>query len=283
LSRTPAASFDLQPARFADLDGFAADDLLAAFASFLTLAEAGQIGRAPLRAAKAADASLQAIFHAACAATINDIAAAHDFFTRHFAPFRIVPADHARGLVTGYYEPILDGALTETAQFTAPLLARPNDLLTRRPYPARAAIEAGAIAARTKPLAWVADPVEAFMIHVQGSARIRLADGRVLRLRYAGRNGQPYTSIGRLLIERGEIAPEAMSLAALKTWVRAQGQQPGESGRALLRENKSYIFFRLHRSLRRTRVRSGAPACRCRRCGRWPSIVGSGPMACRFG
>ena len=86
------------------------------------------------------------------------------------------------------------------------------------------------------------------MIQVQGSARVRLGDGRLLRLVYAGRNGRPYSSIGRILIECGAIRPEDMSLAALKGWVRAQGQKPGEAGAALLRRNESYVFFRLEQA-----------------------------------
>jgi membrane-bound lytic murein transglycosylase A len=240
LRPSAAAAFALQPVRFADLEGFAADDHLAAFRCFEAQAAASR-DRRELRGAIAASESLRAIFDAALVAKIADAAAARDFFTTHFVPRRIVPADGARGFVTGYYEPIVDGSLKQTAQFTTPLLARPDNL--DKPYPDRAAIEGGAVALHTKPLAWVADPIEAFMIHVQGSARIRLPDGGELRLVYAGRSGHPYTSVGRLLIERSEIEPDDMSLASLKAWVRAHGQNPGEPGRALLQENRSYIFF----------------------------------------
>ncbi len=198
-----------------------------------------------MRFGRPADAALTAVFAAATREKITDLAAARRFFTTHFTPHKIVPKDAARGFVTGYYEPVVAGSRVETAEFTTPLLARPDDLESRRPYPKRAAIEAGAIAAHTRPLVFVADPVEAFLIHVQGSARIRLPDGDEIRLVYAGRNGQPYTSIGRVLIESGAIAPEAMSLAAPKAWVRGNGQKAGEPGRVLLQRNKSYIFFEL--------------------------------------
>jgi membrane-bound lytic murein transglycosylase A len=241
LSRpSAAAAFTLQPVRFADLEGFAADDHLAAFRCFRIQAAAWR-DRRELRVAIAASDSLRAVFGAALAAKIADAPTGRDFFTTHFVPHRIVPADGARGFVTGYYEPIVDGSLTQTAQFTTPLLARPDNL--DWPYPDRAAIEDGAIAFHAKPLAWVADPIEAFMIHVQGSTRVHLPGGSELRLVYAGRNGHPYTSVGHLLIARGEIEPDDMSLASLKAWVRAHGQNPGQPGGALLRENKSYIFF----------------------------------------
>ena len=99
--------------------------------------------------------------------------------------------------------------------------------------------------ATTPPVVWLRDRVEVFLIQVQGSARVRLADGRVMRLVYAGRNGQPYTSIGRILIESGEITEADMSLAALKHWIRAHGQNPGEAGLALMQRNQSYVFFDL--------------------------------------
>lgn len=242
---------DLMPVRFGDLAGFAADDHFAAFRVFAAHAAASLNGQKPLRAAKPANAALAAVFGAALTAEVGDSAAAHDFFVAHFAPYRLRPPDGGRGFVTGYYEPVVPGSPVETQQFTTPILARPDDLDRRQPCPERAAIEAGAIAAHTRPLVWVEDPVEAFLIHVQGSARVILPDGEEIRLVYAGRNGQPYSSIGRPLIERGAIAPEAMSLAALKAWVRAQGQKPGEPGRNLLQQNKSYIFFELARGIPR--------------------------------
>jgi membrane-bound lytic murein transglycosylase A len=157
------------------------------------------------------------------------------------------------------------GSLTESSEFREPILARPADLVSfapgegppgfdpmlagarRRldgilePYPERAEIEA----ARRDPIVWLADAVEAFFIHVQGSARVKLPDRREMRLVYDGRNGQPYTSIGRELIESGEIAAAEMSLERLKAWLRKNGLSPGERGREILRRNRSYIFFRL--------------------------------------
>jgi membrane-bound lytic murein transglycosylase A len=112
---------------------------------------------------------------------------------------------------------------------------------TLRPYPERAAIEAESGQA----LLWLADPIEVFFAQVQGSARVRLPDGREVRLAYDGRNGRPYTSIGRLLIEAGEIPECEMSLARLKFWLREHGLEPGERGRALMQRNRSYVFFKI--------------------------------------
>jgi membrane-bound lytic murein transglycosylase A len=149
------------------------------------------------------------------------------------------------GFLTGYYEPIVEGSLTASRDFTAPVLARPDNLESLSPYPSRAAIEVGAIEGFTAPVVWLRDRVEVFLVQVQGSARVRLADGRVLQLVYAGRNGQPYTSIGRILIESGEIAETDMSLATLKHWIRAHGQNQYDAGLELMQRNKSYVFFTL--------------------------------------
>lgn len=140
-----------------------------------------------------------------------------------------------------------------TRNFTAPVRGRPDNLNAPAPYPDRAAIEAGAIERRTAAIVWLRDRVEVFLAQVQGSARVRLADGSLLRLAYAGRNGRAYTSIGRILIDSGEIAEADMSLATLKQWIRAHGQKPGDAGALLMHHNKSYVFFSLHEEYEPTR------------------------------
>ncbi len=152
---------------------------------------------------------------------------------------RVVPA--GTGLLTGYYEPELRGALRPHGPYRTPLRAlpppSPDGML-----PDRAAIEAGALAKLGLELAWVDDPVDAFFLQIQGSGRLRLAEGGVLRLGYAGKNGHPYRSIGRILIERGAIAREAMSMQAIRAWLAAA---PPAERTALLRQNPSYVFFRI--------------------------------------
>ncbi|MGA7384134.1 MAG: MltA domain-containing protein [Methylocella sp.] len=150
------------------------------------------------------------------------------------------------GFLTGYYEPIVEGSSLRTRNFTAPVYSRPDNLNALTPYPERAAIEAGAIERHAAPIVWLRDPVEVYLVQVQGSARVRLEDGGLLRCVYAGRNGRPYTSIGRILIDTGEIAEADMSLATLKQWIRAHGQNPGDAGAALMHRNGSYVFFSAH-------------------------------------
>ena len=184
---------------------------------------------------------------------------ARRFFETRFEAFEIKP-DGGPGFMTGYYEPEVFGTLERSVEFSAPLYARPAGLIAvpggagvdaetrvvrkspdggQEPYPERAAIENGALGDEAKPLAFVRDEVEAFFIHVQGSARIRFADGSVRRLTYAARNGRPYTSIGRIIASEGLMKIEDMNLASIKAFLRADP----ERGRAILRRNQSFIFF----------------------------------------
>jgi membrane-bound lytic murein transglycosylase A len=254
----------LQAVDFTDLAGFAADDLGPAFAAFRVSAEAIVAQSAPLRAGLSPSAALIAVAEAAT--RLGDISseAARAFFAAHFRPRRILAGP---ALFTGYFEPVVDGSLTRSAEFAAPILSRPTDLVTLSadqplssadgplqaalrapdgslaPYPDRAAIEAGALDGRAMPIVWLRDRVEVFIIQVQGSARVRLSNGRMLRLSYAGRNGWPYTSIGRILVEEAHIPAAEMSLARLKEWIREHGQEVGQAGRALMQRNRSYVFF----------------------------------------
>jgi membrane-bound lytic murein transglycosylase A len=222
----------MTPVGFDRLQGFADDDALAAFRVFRDTAAAIVAGAPPLRPALAAAPELLAAARAALAAEPRDAAAARAFFVAAFEPRHV-----GRGLLTGYYEPWVEGALAPSPEFPAPILGRPGDLGSRAPYPARAEIEAQP----RDPVIWLSDAVETYLIQVQGCARVRLRDGTWRRLVYDGRNGRPYTSIGRLLIEAGEIAEPDMSLARLKAWLRADP----ERGRALMRRNESFVFFRL--------------------------------------
>jgi membrane-bound lytic murein transglycosylase A len=245
--------FFLTPLRFADLGGFEHEDHFDAFRVFALSSAAIAAKSPPLRKAASASASVEAIAHEALRNSPRDRIEARQFFETHFTPCRIAThcdEDSGNGFLTGYYEPIVDGSLTKTSAFTAPILGRPDNLDAITPYFDRAAIECRADDGGALPLVFLRDRIEVFLIQVQGSARVRLADGRVVRLVYAGRNGHPYTSIGRILIERSEIAESAMSLAALKKWVRANGQNSGDAGLALMHRNKSYVFFSLQEDFR---------------------------------
>lgn len=255
----------LEPLTFNDLAGWAEDNHGAAFAAFRRSCERiDEVDKA--RAASGQDAephTLSRICQDALALDA-DISAetARGFFETHFTPHRVGEADD-EGFLTGYFEPVLPGSRTRTKRFTVPVYARPDDLVSLAPdtdrarlndqmtagrqagdaivpYATRREIEEGALAGRGLELLYLADPVEAFFMHIQGSGRIALEDGTTVRLSYAAKNGHAYTGIGRILVERGEITREAMTADALKTWLTAN---PDE-GRALMWENRSYIFFR---------------------------------------
>ena len=254
------------------LPGFNADNLADAWASFLLSCERIVSGDAGIRPGVPPDGALVAVCADALALGAAAPEAIRAFLTERFRAFRVRPAQgSSRGFLTGYYEPIIEGSWTRTAGFAEPLLARPDDLVTLRPgddwrgldgrlsggrvgpdgglipYPTRAEIDADHLAGGQKPLVHVRDAIEAFMIHVQGSATVRVGD-ELIRMTYAGRNGRPYTSIGRILIERGDVPLAEMSLARLKQWVRDHGQGPGEAGRDLLWRNESFVFFEIDRS-----------------------------------
>ena len=252
----------LEPLAFQDLAGWPDDDHAVAFRTFRRSCASLAAADPALRPATAPAGDLVAVCRSALGLTEPSRVDARTFFETHFRPFAVVPPS-GQGFLTGYYEPEFQGARDKTSDLSVPLLARPDDLVTiaqgetlpgievglqaaRRtstgyePYPDRAAIESGALGPRAKPIVYLREPGEAFIIHVQGSARIRLPDGSVMRVAYVGRNGQPYTSIGRLLVEQGEMDVATMTLERLMGWLR---DHPDEA-RTLMRRNRSYIFFR---------------------------------------
>lgn len=153
--------------------------------------------------------------------------------------FRPVIVGTPPALFTGYYEPELNGSLLRTPRFAYPLYRKPPELTEGQMYHSREAIESGALRGRGLELVWLDDPVEVYFLQVQGSGRIRLPDGRVLRVAYGGKNGHPYRSIGQELIRRGASMAD-VSAQDIKAWVRSN---PGP-GRALLNSNPSFVFFR---------------------------------------
>jgi membrane-bound lytic murein transglycosylase A len=250
----------LEPLDFKSLTGWIEDDHLAALHAFERSARALAKDQASPRPAQSAPPGLVANARAALCPDVATNGDARRFFETRFRPFRVVP-ENGSGFLTGYYEPCVSAAKVETEDFRWPILARPADLLTfgpcgaptgfpkgvsggRRlgdgslvPYHDRTAIEAE----RRDPVVWVRDAVEAFLIQVQGSAQVEFPDRRRARLAYDGRNGLPYTSIGKVLVEAGEIAEGDMSLASLKAWLRRDSAR----GLATMRRNRSFVFFKL--------------------------------------
>lgn len=195
----------------------------------------------------------------ACAAA-SSATDAVGFFRTHFETVRV---GSGTTFATGYYEPEIAGSRTRDGANDIPIYPRPRDLIevdlglfsdalqgksirgrvegTRFvPYFDRAEIDAGALDGRAAPIAWAADYVELFFLQVQGSGRLRLPDGSVMRIGYAGQNGRDYTGIGALMRNRGLLGPDQQSMQGIMAWLRAN---PAE-GMAIMHENKSYVFFR---------------------------------------
>ncbi|HWH48567.1 MAG TPA: MltA domain-containing protein [Burkholderiales bacterium] len=207
-------------------------------------------------------------WQSACAAAaripIDDPKAIRQFFESTFAPYAVHNADGSTdGLVTGYYEPLLRGSRTPTKTYRFPVYGVPDDLLVVDltetqpnlkgvrlrgrlqgnkvvPYYTRAEIERGEASVRGREILWVDDAVELFFLQVQGSGRVNLQNGEIVRLGFAEHNGHPYRSIGRVLVERGELAQDKASMQGIKQW----GRQNPDLLPLLLQQNPAYVFFR---------------------------------------
>lgn len=221
LMAAPPAS--AQILEFSDLQGWKDDDHRAALDSFLVTC--GKLDGPDWRplCALAADAR-------------TSDAAARQFFELFFRP---VMVGNPPALFTGYYEPELQGSLSRSPRFAYPLYRKPPELNDGQLYHPRSVIEGGALRGRGLELVWLDDPVEVYFLQVQGSGRIRLPDGQMMRVGYGGKNGHPYRSIGQELIRRGASMSD-VSAQDIKAWVRANPA----AGRELLNSNPSFVFFR---------------------------------------
>lgn len=244
----------LQAADWSDLPGWAADPVEDAWPAFVASCRA--VGRQPV---------WRPVCDAARALGENPgSAAVRRFFEARLSPWRVLNADGTReGLVTGYYEPLIKGSRSRSKAYPWPVHGVPDDLLTidmgdvfpdlkgQRvrgrlvgnrvvPYYTRAEVARQAERFAGKTLLYAEDAVELFFLQVQGSGRVQLPDGSVLRLAYGDANGHPYQSIGRWLVDKGEMKLEQASMEGIKNWARAN---PGRL-QEMLNANPSYIFFR---------------------------------------
>jgi membrane-bound lytic murein transglycosylase A len=262
-----AAPYRLDAVSFADLPGFAQDRLGEALKIFAKTCDR------PLGAGPAVEGFDPQAAAEACRAARRgeDAANPKNFFERRFRPYRVVANASGDAFFTGYYQPEIAGSLTRTSAYPIPVYGLPPDLVVlppaqrtgalagliaaRRapngaltPFPDRAAIEDGALerAPGARRLVYLRDNVDLFLAQVQGSARVRLTDGRMLVLTFAGKNGQPYTALARVLVERGVATPAEMTMDRLTQWIRANGLRPGQAGDDLLRLNRSFVFFGAH-------------------------------------
>jgi membrane-bound lytic murein transglycosylase A len=252
------------PVAWADIAGWSEDDHLQAYKAFRLSCRPISAQRRPPADPKALGVSLRDPCRAARASDLSDGAKAKAFFEQHFLPLRISRLGEDTGFVTGYYEPIIDGSRTQTDVYTVPVYRRPSNLFVRGtnqsssglpnkgqvfrkigrrklvPYYDRAGIEDGAIAGRGLEICWLKEQTDLLFAQIQGSARIRLEDGSTMRINYDAHNGYPYTAVGRILIDRGIIPKELMSMQKIREWM----DQNPDGAKELRRQNRSYVFFR---------------------------------------
>jgi len=252
------------PLAWADIAGWNEDDHLQAYKAFRLSCKPIAAQRKPSADPKALGTSLRDPCRAARAVDIADGARAKAFFEEHFLPLQISRLGEAAGFVTGYYEPVIDGSRTQTDVYTVPVYRRPSNLFVRGftqdapslpnkgqvfrkigrrklvPYYDRGEIEDGKIAGRGLEICWLKNQTDLLFAQIQGSARVHLEDGTTIRINYDAHNGYPYTAVGRVLIDRGIIPKEQMSMQKIREWM----EQNPDGANEVRRQNRSYVFFR---------------------------------------
>ena len=254
---------ELEPSNWGDLDGWSGDDHASAFSTFRASC------RPIVHGTEHDDRPVRAALVRVCAEAVKGPAlgdaAARQFFEDNFLPVRIRKLGDKAGFVTGYYEPVVDGSRFPTREFTVPLYRRPPDLIAagatqpggpfpntgrafRRnaagelvPFYDRAEIEDGALDGRHLEICWLRSATEALFIMIEGSARVRLEDGTMLRVNYDAHNGYPYVPVGRVLIDRNTIPREEMSMTRIREWM----QDHPDEAKEVRRQNRSMVFFRI--------------------------------------
>jgi membrane-bound lytic murein transglycosylase A len=243
----------LKPTDWGSLTGWVEDDIRPAWEAFLR--SCAVLKNKPLWQETCIQAeSVQA----------HDGVALRQFIESRFVPHQVLNSDGSgEGLITGYYEPLLKGSRKQSKRFRYPVYTTPDELLVidlgemypelknmrlrgrlqgRKvvPYYSRAEIESSPASMKGKELLWVDDEVDLFFLQIQGSGRVELENGEIVRVGYSDQNGHPYKSVGRLLVERGELALEKASMQGIKAW----GQKNPRKLPELLQQNSSFVFFR---------------------------------------
>jgi membrane-bound lytic murein transglycosylase A len=252
---------DFEALAWHEIKGWIEDDHAEAFSAFLASCKPILRSSEKSRAQRGETyRALHEVCGRAIAAVPLDEAGSRVFFEKNFRPIKLTAAGETEGFFTGYYEPVAEGARFPSDIYTTPLYSRPTNLVTQRlrrsggkgkagkrtvkrggaPYFDRTQIEEGALAGRGHEIVWLKDPIDAFFAEIQGSVRVRLENGKVIRLNYADKNGHPYFAVGSVLIQRGIVSREEMSMQKIREFM----EKNPEEGKELRRMNKSYVFFR---------------------------------------
>jgi len=232
----------LRATRFARIDGWDDDHVAAVLPAFLkscTVITARADAEPVDAVTKSSDFGTVGEWRPLCtqaAALPSDDAVARNFFETSFTPLLAGNNGNSDGLVTGYYEIVLNGSRRREGIFQTPIYRRPPD---PKAY-SRAQIDDGALAGKGLELLWVDDPIGAYFLQIQGSGIVHLTDGKTIRLGYDGGNGHPFVSVGRLLVQRNEVPLKDMTMQRLRDWIASHGA----AGTALMREDPSFVFFK---------------------------------------
>lgn len=264
---TTGGALALEPVAFAELPGWKQDRLSEALPALRRSCAKLATRPGDALAGPLATGLRTGNWRAACAALAEvrdgDEQAARTYLEFWFKPYRATNGREAEGLFTGYYEPELHGSRARSGRYAIPLYGRPKDLVTVDlgtfddqlkgkhiagrvaggslvPYATRAEIEAGALQGKAAEILWVDDPVDLFFLQIQGSGRVVLDDGSVIRVGYTAQNGRSYRSVGKILVERGAMTLNEVSLQSIKAWLRAHPRD----AKSLMDQNAAYVFFR---------------------------------------
>src|SRR5262249_31976654 len=234
----------LETLSFSALDGWQEDDHAAAFTTFLKSCRAILNANKTIRSARPLLAGLFKACERATAAGHIDREQARSFFESNFKPVRVIPGGQPEGFFTGYYETEVDGSRFPSDEYTVPIYAAPAETVRRKKSTVfadldRTKIEDGALAGKNLEICYVKSPIDAFFAQIQGSTRVKLDNGKLLRLNYVASNGMPYTPVGKFLIDRGIVSKEEMSMDKIRDFMETNP----EEGKELRRRNRSFVFF----------------------------------------
>ncbi|MET0278350.1 MAG: MltA domain-containing protein [Pseudorhodoplanes sp.] len=251
----------VDPLAWHEIAGWMEDDHSEAFATFLASCRPILKSSAKSRAERG---ETYRVLYDVCGRAMSEMPldgnAARAFFEMNFRPISVAANGEKEGFFTGYYEPVVEGARYPSDIYTTPLYRRPNDMVTQRlrrsgkkaqagkkvvkkstaAYFDRGQIEDGVLAGRDLEIAYVKSPIDAFFAEIQGSVRVRLEDGSVIRLNYAAANGHPYFAVGSVLVQKGIVPREEMSMQKIREYM----EKFPEEGKELRRMNRSFVFFR---------------------------------------
>ena len=240
----PSDHFGAKPVSYGELSGWQQDNHLEAIGTFLATCET--LGKKPRGESEGSGLSVPAsvwqslCMDAAAVARTGSNDRARIFFEQRFSPWRVNNNGSERGLFTGYYEPVLYGATHKYGDFMYPIYVTPPGLARQKPYLTRGEIDSGALSGKKLEMLWVDDPVMLFFLHIQGSGRVKLANGKQLYIGYDDQNGHKYVALGKLMGDEGTLPKDQINFFTIRQWLYDHKDEAFD----MMARNPSYVFFR---------------------------------------